>query len=215
MRKLLLLLCILSITISAKAQLFGRHYDEGYYYDTLGVKHAGLISWSPPQKSLFGNKGDHIYYKTDKNAENVKIKNTALTSFCMKNDSARMDSFIVSTNKDFQKAPFLHVLLNNDVKIYGFTIVSSSGGMMMPGAAGGPMIFTPGFSTTDTKYFYGNNTDHTTRLEKKNFIEVMSNALADKPEVVKKIQDKTFKMNKLNQLLYFYHMGTYPKSMQP
>ncbi|MFD0765312.1 hypothetical protein ACFQZI_10655 [Mucilaginibacter lutimaris] len=214
MKKILLLVCILSITIGAKAQLFGKHYDEGYYYDSVGIKHTGLISWSPPAKSIFGNKGDHIYFKTDKKAEQIKLKENQISSFAIKNDSARMDSFVVAKNKDFIKAPFLHVLLDNDVKIYGFTMISSSGGGMMPGA-GGNMVFMPGFSSNDTKYYYGEDTDHTTRLDKKNFIEVMSKALASKPYVVKRVQDKTFKLSKLNELLYFYRTDNYPESMQP
>ncbi|RYU91527.1 hypothetical protein EWM62_06195 [Mucilaginibacter terrigena] len=213
MKKILLLLCILSVALSSKAQLFGKHYDEGYYYDSVGVKHTGLISWSPPAKSIFGNKGDNIFFKTDKKAEKIKLKNIELRSFSIKNDSARMDSFVVATNKDFEKAPFLQVLLDNNVKIYGFTMLSSSGGGMMMGA-GGNMVMTPSFSSSDTKYYYGSDPDHTTRLDKKNFIEVMSKALASKPYVVKRVQDKTFKISKLNELLYFYRTDNYPQSMQ-
>ncbi len=212
MKKIFLLLCILSITFSTKAQLFGKHYDEGFYYDSVGVKHTGLISWSPPAKSIFGNKGDHIYYKTDKKAEQVKLKNTEIRSFGMKRDTTQMDSFTVATNKDFLKAPFLQVLLNNDIKIYAFTMISNSGGGMMPGA-GGNMFFTPGFSNNDTKYYYGSDPDNTTRLDKKNFIEVMSKALASKPYVVKRVQDKTFKLDKMEGLLYFYRTDNYPASM--
>lgn len=212
MKKILLLLCILSITISANAQLFGKHYSEDFYYDSIGVKHTGLISWSPPQKSIFGGKGDNIYFKTDKAADRIKLKNTEFKAFAMKNDSAMMDSFFVTTNKEFEKAPFLHVLLNGDVKIYSFTMVSSSGGGMTPGA-GGLMYMTPTYSGTDIKYYYGTDPDHVTRLEKKNFIEVMSQALASKAYVVKKVQDKTFKIGKLKELLYFYRTDNYPKSM--
>ena len=44
MRKILLLLCILSITITAKAQLFGKNWKEGSYYDLRGTKHVGFIN---------------------------------------------------------------------------------------------------------------------------------------------------------------------------
>ncbi|MBB5394888.1 hypothetical protein [Mucilaginibacter sp. AK015] len=72
MKKILLLLCILSITFSAKAQLFGKHYDEGAYYDLDGVKHTGLISWAAPEKSLFAGDGDKIYYKPEKKSRQLK-----------------------------------------------------------------------------------------------------------------------------------------------
>jgi hypothetical protein len=60
MRIILVLLCILSVTFSAKAQMFGREWVEGSYYDTTGRKTTGLIAWSAPDK-LSKKPGDHIF----------------------------------------------------------------------------------------------------------------------------------------------------------
>jgi hypothetical protein len=64
MRKFLLLLCILSITISANAQFFGGHWDIGYYYDLNGKKHKGLILWEV---------GNEINFKLNKDADKIKV----------------------------------------------------------------------------------------------------------------------------------------------
>jgi hypothetical protein len=209
MRKILLLLCILSITISAKAQIFGKHYDEGFYYDPAGVKHTGLISWSPPHKSIFSGSGDYIYFKPEKKAEKIKLKNTQIKSFALRDDSVKMDSFVVSVNKEFKNAPFLQVLLDNDVKIYSFAEMASSGGMTTPGA-GGTMIVGPGYSYINTKYYYGSNPNDVISLTKKNFIEVMSKIMADKPDVVEKIKTKKLRYKMLGDLIELYKTGKMP-----
>ncbi|GGH04554.1 hypothetical protein [Mucilaginibacter phyllosphaerae] len=212
MRKILLLLCILSITLTAKAQLFSKNWIEGCYYDTAGVKHQGLIAWDPPSaNNLFKGKGDNIFYKNGKKGEKIKLKNSEIRSFLLKNDNTMLDSFVVTKNKDFQKKPFLMVLFNNDTKIY-VSYVNNSSPNMAPNAAG-LMMFSPGYSGNIIKYYYGTNPDSLTVLNKKNFVEIMSCLLAGKPNVVAKIKDKTFKISKLEELLYFYRTDQYPKSM--
>jgi hypothetical protein len=58
MRKVLLLLCFLGISLSLKAQLFGKDWDPGYYYDKNGQKHTGLLADYIAEKSLLGVKGN-------------------------------------------------------------------------------------------------------------------------------------------------------------
>ena len=106
------------------------------------------------------------------------------------------------------------MLLNNNVKIYRSVTTSYSGGGAMMGS-GGVMMPMVGYSSSDTKYFYGEDPDHVTRLEKKNFIDIMSELLAGKPHVVKRVKDKTFKIGKIDELLYFYRTDNYPQTMSP
>ncbi|QHS56729.1 hypothetical protein GWR56_14685 [Mucilaginibacter sp. 14171R-50] len=211
MRKILLLLCILSITIGAKAQLFGKHYDEGAYYDSVGVKHAGLISWEVPAPSIFKKKGDHIYYKPNKNADDVKINSTALTSFTMRRNEETVDSFVVSQNKKFEKAPFLKVVIANEVKLYSWTTMSQSSGMSM----GTGFSVGAGVSGGKTTYFFGNGPEDLTELNKKNFIEIMSQIMANKPEAVARIKNKKLRYGDMDDLLYFYKYDVMPPAQAP
>jgi hypothetical protein len=206
MRTILLVLCILSVTFSAKAQLFGRDWSEGSYYDLSGKKITGLISWSVPSKSIFSGPGDNIFFKPNKEGKKVKIPSTQLTAFVMENDS-----FVISHHQDLAKAPFLAVMLNSAVKLYLSSTARASAPMMVgnPAMMGTAMMYTAGFAFSGNKnvYYYGSDADALTKLEKKQFIEVMSKIMADKPEVVAKIQDKTFKYSKIEKLLDYYKTG--------
>jgi hypothetical protein len=62
-----------------------------------------------------------------------------------------------------------------------------------------------------TTYYYGISPDKVTKLEKKQFIEVMSIILADKPDVVAKIKDKTFRYGDMDDLINYYKTGQMPK----
>ncbi|RFZ90850.1 hypothetical protein D0C36_18035 [Mucilaginibacter conchicola] len=212
MRKILLIICILSVTLSARAQLFGKHYDEGAYYDLDNVKHTGLISWSPPAKSIFGGNGDQIYFKPEKKAEKIKLTNSQIKSFLVKKDSVTLDSFVVSANKEVAYSPFLQVVLNNaEIKLYSFLQTASAGGGMYGGASGA-MMMQPYRSWGITDYYYGSNPNDVVKLTKKNFAEVMSKIMADKPLVVESINNKKMRLGlgKMDDVLFFYKNGYLP-----
>ncbi|MGY4537260.1 hypothetical protein ACVW0P_001676 [Mucilaginibacter sp. UYNi724] len=187
MKKILLLLCILSITITANAQLFERHYDEGFYYDSVGVKHTGLVSWSPPQKSILDGHGDEVYYKAQKNAEMVKLRSTELQSFVI-----GVDSFVVSKDELFKRKPFLNVLVNtNDsLKIYRSMEKRTSPGVGVGVGNIGAVTMAVGASFNYTKktYYYGPNPNNVIKIDNKNFVDVTSKILANIPLIVEKIK---------------------------
>lgn len=218
MKKFLLLLCILSITISAKAQLFGKNWKEGSYYDLQGTKHAGLISWTPPQLSFLKGKGDNIYYKKDKKSDDIKIKSVDLMAFNMKVDEETIDSFIVSKNEKFEDAPFLNVVIAHDVKLYSWITAPPQapgmgvGGMVM---GVGRVTMGVGVSAGKTIYFFGSDPENVTKLDKKNFIETMSKIMADKPETVARIKNKKLRYGDMDDLLYFYRFGLMPPAQAP
>ena len=111
MRTILLLVCILSVTFSAKAQLFGKDWLKGSYYDTTGRKTSGLIAWSPPDK-LSKKPGDHIFYKSSITGEKIRIESSTFSSFTM-----GTDSFVVSQINSINYAPVLRVLIDRPVKL--------------------------------------------------------------------------------------------------
>jgi hypothetical protein len=205
MRKILLLLCIINITVSADAQLFGRHYEEGCYYGLDGVKHAGFVSWTAPQPSFLTGKGDRIYYKPEKKSDNLKIPSDQLKSFVL-----GADSFVVSKNELFEKKPFLSVLLNTNIKLYSSTVTKSSGSMMTMGPYGNMTMSGASFKYGKETYYYGPDPDNITKLEKKQFIDVMSRIMADNPEAVSRIKNKKLRYGDMKDLLYFYKHNVMP-----
>jgi len=217
MRKILLLLCILSITISAKAQFFGKNWKEGSYYGTDGNKHIGLIAWEVASPSIFKKKGDHIFYKTDKKADNVKISSTDLTAFTMRYDEETIDSFIVSKNIMLENNPFLRVVIANNIKLYSWLTTTTMAPTMTMGTYGWKLdLITKGSRySVKTTYFFGSDPENVTKLDKKNFIEIMSKIMADKPEAVARIKNKKLRYGDMEDLLYFYRYDMMPPAQAP
>ncbi|MCQ6959417.1 hypothetical protein [Mucilaginibacter aquariorum] len=181
MRKISLLLCILSITIGAKAQFFGGHWDQGYYYDLNGKKHKGLILWEV---------GDKINFKLNKDADKIKVSSKMLKSFVVKTDS-----FVVSKSDLLIDDPFLKVVVNNEMKLF---------------EARNTHMYASGGNFIQTKNYYGTNANDVCKLEKKIFVQIMSIIMADKQDVVAKIKDKTLRLNELERTIEFYKTGTLP-----
>lgn len=207
MRFVLLLICILSVTLSSNAQVFSKNWTSGNYYDTLGNKTSGLIAWSRPEK-MSKDSGDHIFFKADKKAAKTTISVTQLSCFTM-----GTDSFTISHHKGLYYAPVLKVLNNGPVKLYYWsadvvnwgTYFGAIGGAIA-GATAKPSLAKGG----NAAYFYGSNQDDLQLLTRKNFIDVMSSMLADKPEVVAKIKDKSFDIFLMDDLLTYYKTGEIP-----
>jgi hypothetical protein len=213
MRKILLLLCILSITISAKAQFFSRNWTEGIYYDSVGVKHTGLIAWEAPKSSIFSGKLDYIRFKPKKNVDGAKIYSKDFKSFVMGEDS-----FVVSKNILLEKNPFLKVLVNNadTTRLYAYLIAKE---VKVGGIAGSVGMFTTGLGLSlkyfSSTYYFGSNPNNLTKLDKKNFIETMSKIMADKPEAVARIKNKKLRYGDMEDLLYFYRYDVMPPAPAP
>ena len=209
MRTILLVLCILSVTLSAKAQ-FGKRWAAGNYYDTLGHKTAGFISWKAPEK-LSKKPADHLFFKSNEKAGKNKIETSQLRSFTM-----GKDSFVVSQLKELNYAPVLQVVMDKPIKLYywsaeivnlPFAVLGAVGGAL----AGGTVI--SGMSSGKA-YFYGQNCNELNTLTNKNFVDVMCNIMADKPDVVEIIKTKRFKLKDIDDLLTYYNTGLMPKKSQ-
>ena len=213
MRSLIVIFLIFISTLSASAQLFGKKWVDGKLYHISGEVFTGQISWSPPQKSGYREDGDEIYYRNNPESERIPIPAEKIVSFTMGNDS-----FVVSHNQDLRNTPFLNVRLNTSIKIYtSLTYRQGLPLMLATGGGGGAVgVAIAGTTTigggTRKTYYYGTDADNVTKLDKKKFLEVMSNVMADKPEVVAKIQDKTFKYGDLDDLITFYRTGEMPRN---
>nr|WP_067059071.1 hypothetical protein [Mucilaginibacter sp. L294] len=210
MRKVVLLIIIIVSTFAAKAQP-QRKWFEGTLYHTSGEIFDGLISWAPPHKGEYED-GDRILYCADEKSEVFPIPYYKIKSFVMGEDS-----FVVSRNVLLKNSPFMIVSVDNPTKLFavktaknGFPLIINTGGFTGNVGMGVGVGTTIGGGTRTT-YYYGPTQDKVIKLEKKQFIEVMSNIMADKPEVVAKIKDKTFRYGDMEDLLTYYRTGQMPK----
>ena len=199
MRTFLLLMCILSVTFSAKAQLFGRDWSEGRVYDLSNKRFNGFVAWTPPEPTFSNKPGDKLYFKETKKKTEIEVPSSKIRAFVM-----GTDSFVVSHHPELAQAPFLAVKIDKAMKLF----TSRSGRTSAPVSSG--MGTGVSFHSSKIVYYYGADADMITRLDKGNFIEVMSRIMSDKPEVVAKIKDKTYKYGDMLELLTFYRVTPEP-----
>jgi hypothetical protein len=210
MRKILLSILFLAvIQLSAHAQADdSKHWQPGYYYDNDGLKHTGFISYFVNEEYANSAAQKFFLFKNNPDEIGTRIFAGNITSFVV----AR-DSFVVSDARVLNETPFLQVAVNNNpLKLYiarvrrhspEFGVGTSVGFLSIAGETS--------FPYTKEKYYYGKNPDNLTELTRKDFIDVMSQVMADKPEVVTKIQKKDYRYGDMKDLLVYYDTGKEPR----
>lgn len=211
MRKIFFILFILACTYNTKAQGSQRKWYEGTLYHSSGEVFKGLLSWVPARKGEYED-GDQVLYRADEKSEAFPVPYYKVKAFTM-----GTDSFTVSHNVLFKNTPFMAVSVDNATKLYTVRTVKN-GIPIMLNTGGGGVNFGVGMGIATTvgggvriAYYYGASPEKVTKLEKKQFIAVMSEILADKPDVVAKIKDKTFRYGDMEDLLNYYRTGQLPK----
>ncbi|MDB5152157.1 MAG: hypothetical protein JWR54_908 [Mucilaginibacter sp.] len=194
-----------SVVFNAKAQFYDAgSFRDGFYYDSHGVKHVGLVKFKTSKEKLFGLKTKLVssfIFKTDLNAEKQIIEAVNTKSVV-----ALADSFIVHTIFSVDKKGgkmtdttvlFLQVDLNNgDNSIYK--------------AEYGLTGFHNGAGTSFTDYviydhyYYGDNMDNAIIINNDNFVEVMSKFVKDSPVLVSKIKSRKYTFEDIGFVLADY-----------
>ncbi|AYL96035.1 hypothetical protein [Mucilaginibacter celer] len=215
MRTIFLLLCILSVTVTAHSQ--SKRFDKfvpGSFVDTTNKVYTGYVSWTLADQNIFGKgKGGCISYKENKDADFVYVSTNFMKSFTME-----ADTFMVIKNKDFKLNPIIKIVLSkNPEKLYSYLPYTPGGNYGNPTAA---MNGLPGYSFAggiDLNYsvFYtGPDAEHLTRVTKENFAELLSKVMADKPEVLARISNQTFDHKHIGDLVKYYKTGELPKNVK-
>ncbi len=182
MRRILLLLFISSLSFSVSAQI-GK-WTPGCYYLLDSSKVCGIIKWNvPPRNPLFKGKGDIIQFKVADTSQKSKVFVRELKAFVIK-----ADSFVVSHYPDLADHPVLLVNLNTPLKLYLSLRENAT---------------TTG-SIYDARYFYGSNPNDIKQISRKNFIEVMTQILADYEFFVEAIKDGRYSYDFMGELLLAY-----------
>jgi hypothetical protein len=207
MRGILLFFIALFICYSANAQS-SKDYRDGYYYSLSNQKITGLIIFEP--------SWDYIRFKpnSDANAEKIKIKDISAVGTSMR---VGIDSLTVLTedNKE-NKRYFAHFILATPTTRLYYKYITYGGG------GGGPnMTIRPanmnangttiGWSNSNASNYAGlskfvmyQNGNTTYKLTKSNYIEILSKAFADVPDLVKRLQNEDFKFKQLDEIIREY-----------
>ncbi|WP_377115736.1 hypothetical protein [Mucilaginibacter litoreus] len=199
-------------------------WQPGYFTDIKGVKTQGLIYPNPGGKGPIKDEG-FVSFKDDEKAEPYYLSTSDLQSFV-----AGKDSFVVAHapgNETWAKKEFdfVRVALNEEIKIYATRGAGSGGGggkkvhvspVMGVGAGsygasyGGGLGISlgnggGGGGSNKLSYYYGPNTANMKHLTDENFKDIMSEAMADEPEVVEQIQANRFNLRNIEKLIAYFN----------
>ena len=197
-----LLLILLFFLDVANAQ----KWQPGYYYDNDGSKNVGFIANYVSPATTPDPNTKFFLFKRNPNDDYTRIFAANITSFVV----AR-DSFVVSDSKILNETPFVQAVGNSKLKLYIAKVPRQTPDF---GLASGIGFLSVGVETsfpyTKNKYYYGNDPDHLTELARKDFKDVMSNVMADNPDIVAKIQSKKYRYSDMKDLLKYYQTGKEP-----
>jgi hypothetical protein len=221
MRSILIILFFMLIIISAKSQ--SNKWQPGHFTDTKGNVETGLIRSNPSGKGPVADEG-FIEFKQDEKANSFKLSASDIQSFVVGRDSfvvAHAPKNEVWTKKELD---FVKVALDEQLKLYvtkagsggggsgvGFSPSLStgigSGGYGYGGMGGGVGINIGGGGgrgSNKITWYFGANTAEMEHLTDENFADVMSEIMADEPEVVEKIRNKEYILGNIEKLIALF-----------
>jgi hypothetical protein len=217
MKLLFLSAFILFFAIGSSAQGLSSKFQQGYYYDINGQKVDGFIRTGTGKK-LVENEG-YITFKEEEKAPKQNLSASMIHGFVI-----GRDSFIVARaprvgSWSKNELDFMQVLVNSPLKLYAINSAggNDSGSGLSPSVGlgvGGGIGLGGGISLGSNLfgggnghkvYYFGSDTGSMTELKKQNFVDVMSEVMADEPEVVDKIKAKKYGMSDMEKLVKYYN----------
>lgn len=197
MYKFLITVSILTVTLTAKAQIFN-DWKPGCYYDTSGTKHAGFIAKPANEKYLLYSIGHSIKYRKTMDASNESVEADDIKALVVEKDS-----FVVSHEDNLHKTPFLKVLLDKPTKLYGIAQKKYIGNKfsLINYASNGAMSYE------NNIYYLGTDPDHLTKMKRSEFKKVMSEMLNDNQALVAEIKEGNFRYRDMEDLIESYKTG--------
>ncbi|MES2267125.1 MAG: hypothetical protein V4520_10210 [Bacteroidota bacterium] len=196
----------------------------GYFIDVKGVKTNGYIHPNPGGRGPIRDEG-FIEFKDEEHSTPYYLSTSDLQSFV-----AGRDSFVVAHapgNETWAKKEFdfVRVAVNEPIKIYATRGAGSGGGggkkvQVAPavgfgtgtygtsyGGGVGISIGGNGGGGNNNKlyYYYGENTATMQHLTNENFVDIMSEVMADEPEVVEQIKANQYGIRNIEKLIAYFN----------
>ncbi|MBW4889306.1 hypothetical protein KXQ82_06245 [Mucilaginibacter sp. HMF5004] len=220
MKFLFLSAFILFFACSSNAQGLTSKFQQGYYYDINGQKVEGLIRTGTGKK-LVENEG-YITFKEDDKANKQNLSASMIHGFVI-----GRDSFIVARAPRVgtwskNELDFMQVMVNSPLKLYAINASGGGGGgggiqpsfgLGMGGGSVGGIGTGIGLSLGSgmfgggnrAVYYFGSDTGSMTEMKKQNFVDVISEVMADEPEIVEKVKAKKYSFGDMEKLIKAYN----------
>ena len=214
--KYIFIICFTILTSAA----FAQKWQPGYFYDIKGNKVPGLIQHNPGGKGPIKNEG-FIIYKDNPKANEIKLSASDIKYYVI-----GKDSFIVAHPPSYEVWPkgdldFVKVELDEPLKLYtygsssggggGFRVSPSFSGGFGTGGYGGAGVGINlgsggggGGRSSRVTYYFGTGVGDMSQVTPMNFIDVMTDIMADEPQAVEAIQQGKFNITKMPGLVNYY-----------
>ncbi|GAB2687257.1 hypothetical protein GCM10027037_06860 [Mucilaginibacter koreensis] len=221
--RIALLFLLISSSFAVKAQ--SKKFIPGHFEDVKGNKMTGLIQSAPSGKGPVKGQA-FIVFKEDDKANKIELAASDLRYFVAGRDSFVVAPAPMNANWSKNELDFIQVLADEPLKIYvlrgtgggGFGIspgISAGiGGGSFGGYGGGGVGISFGGGQggrSKTTYYFGASPSELTQITNDNFIDLMSDIMADEPQVVQQIQAGKYSLNKTEALIANYY---YVKNQQ-
>lgn len=222
---ILFLILFFTAALTARAQN-GKKFVPGYVVDVKGNKMTGLIQASPSGRGPIKGQG-YIVYKADDKAPKTELSAGSVQYFVTGRDSFVVASAPRNAEWSRNELDFVQVLADEPVKIYalrnagksssGFGVspeigigggIGTGGGRGFSYGGGGIGLSFGGGSFGGghrTVYFAGSSPTELTEIIPENFIDVMSDVMADEPAMVEQVQSGKYHINRIESLIYEYY----------
>ncbi|QNR87012.1 hypothetical protein H9N25_11820 [Pedobacter riviphilus] len=206
MRYTIILILLCSISFNAQSQA-DKYFKPASYYDLHGTKRSGLIAHHPLVK--------YITFKSNAASKKQKIKIDSVSSLLINEDSL----VVLNYGREKLEKHYCSLIAVTPVrKFFCYYTVSYSTSSMMGHIGPSP---SNNYTNTPTStsfisgqmaiYIYQDG-DTTYPLRRGNYKEILTEAFADFPELVKKIQDKEIKYNDIDVMFKQYNAYKKQKS---
>jgi hypothetical protein len=218
MKNLFLAAIVVLIAINAHAQGLTGKFQQGYYYDINGQKVEGYIRTGTGKK-LVEHEG-YITFKEEDKAPKQNLSASMIHGFVIGRDSFIVASAPRVGSWSKNDLDFMQVVINSPLKLYSINASGGGGGGLQPsvglGIGGGSVggigtglglslgsgMFGGG---NHTVYYAGSDTGSMTEVKKQNFVDIMSEVMADEPEAVDKIKAKKYDLGDMEKLIKYYN----------
>ncbi|KQC02190.1 hypothetical protein [Pedobacter sp. Hv1] len=209
MRCLSIFIILLGCTKIAVAQFSITNWAAGAYYDTKGIKHAGLLTWKAPDQDTEVPESA-IYFKARAQSNEIKIPAIEVSRFVVERDKFDdLDSFIVSKNLLFSRKPIIEVIVcRNAIKLYRSIVFVMSKAVRWSDGR-----ITPAYKVLQFDYYFGPDDEHLTQLDDRNFEQMMPIIMSDNVEAITMVKNKEVDFKDITTLIHAYkHNGLPPVS---
>jgi hypothetical protein len=208
--------------IITSATAMAQKWLPGHFTDVRGIRTTGYINPNPGGNGPIRNEG-FIEFRDEEKSTPYVLSTSDLQSFV-----AGKDSFVVAHapgNETWAKKEFdfVRVAVAGPVNIYatrgagkggsggkkvhvspGIGIGTGSYGTSYGGGVGISIGGGGGGDRSKMTYYYGSNTATMQHLTSENFNDIMSEVMADEPEVVEQIRENHFSIGNIEKLIAYF-----------